>query len=505
MQISRNQRLSLLLLFSGGIALPNGIAALFTTLLNRFFIFDQYAISEIRFQQSIFIINSAAFGLATLLFITLFWPIVRQTTPLERLRRLILNAPALIALITLGGWITAAITNFSLLPDDSTDIGWLDVVGSMLAILSIGALAIALAYFYQDTLNRRYLIPTYFDNQLDGYAAHFQPTIRARFLIYFGSVTVAPLLFVCWALIWSHNQQIVFNLEQLTYIAAYLLFALLFGLIVTFSFANTFHQPLIAAVAVTDEIRHGNFHTQLAVSATDEVGRLCERINQMSATLASDREEIMQLNHEIEATQREVVFTMGAIGESRSKETGNHVKRVAEYSRLLALHAGLDEREADLLRQASPMHDIGKVAIPDAILNKPARLTADEFSQMKHHARLGYEMLRHSDRPLLQAAAIVAHQHHEKWDGSGYPQGLAGDSIHIYGRITAVADVLDALGSERIYKKAWPDEEIFALFRQQAGRHFDPHLIEILFSHLDEFLAIRDTWRDEPIAEATTL
>ncbi|MBN2895832.1 MAG: HD domain-containing protein [Campylobacterales bacterium] len=207
--------------------------------------------------------------------------------------------------------------------------------------------------------------------------------------------------------------------------------------------------------------------------------------------------EVNALQQEIINTQREVVFTMGAIGESRSKETGNHVKRVAEYSKLLAIHYGLDEEEAEMLKQASPMHDIGKVAIPDAVLNKPGRFNDEERAIMDTHADLGYRMLCHSDRPLLRCAAIVAHEHHEKYDGTGYPQQLKGEAIHIYGRITAVADVFDALGSDRCYKKAWEDERIFELFKAEQGKHFDPRLIDIFFEHLDTFLAIREQLKDQ--------
>lgn len=206
--------------------------------------------------------------------------------------------------------------------------------------------------------------------------------------------------------------------------------------------------------------------------------------------------EVEKLNKEIEDTQKEVVFTMGAIGESRSKETGNHVKRVAEYSKLFALHFGLDEKEADLLKQASPMHDIGKVAIPDNILNKKGLLTSDERVVMNTHAKIGYEMLRHSSRELLKCAATVAYEHHEKWDGTGYPRGLKGNDIHIYGRITALADVFDALGSSRCYKEAWEDERIFSLFNEQKGKHFDPKLIDIFFDNLDDFLKIREELKD---------
>jgi len=206
--------------------------------------------------------------------------------------------------------------------------------------------------------------------------------------------------------------------------------------------------------------------------------------------------EVESLQQEIEETQKEVIFTMGSIGESRSKETGNHVKRVAEYSKILALHYGLGEEESEMLKQVSPMHDIGKVAIPDAVLNKPGRFDPEERAVMETHAELGYDMLKASQRTLLKAAAIVAHEHHERYDGKGYPRGIAAEEIHIYGRITAVADVFDALGSDRCYKKAWEDEKIFKLFKEEKGKQFDPQLIDIFFEHLDEFLQVRDQFQD---------
>jgi response regulator RpfG family c-di-GMP phosphodiesterase len=207
--------------------------------------------------------------------------------------------------------------------------------------------------------------------------------------------------------------------------------------------------------------------------------------------------EIKVLNNEIVETQKEILFTMGAIGETRSKETGNHVKRVAYYSYILAKKWGLSEESAKILRDASPMHDIGKVAIPDTILNKPGPLTANEFKIIQEHAEIGYDLLKHSKRPLLQTASIVAHEHHEKWDGSGYPRGLKGEEIHIYGRITAIADVFDALGSDRVYKQAWKLDRILTLFREDSGKHFDPELVDIFFDNLDEFLKIRSNFRDE--------
>ncbi|MDY0050974.1 MAG: PAS domain S-box protein [Aliarcobacter sp.] len=201
-------------------------------------------------------------------------------------------------------------------------------------------------------------------------------------------------------------------------------------------------------------------------------------------------------NKDIEDIQREIIFTMGTIGESRSKETGNHVKRVAEYSYLLAKLSGLSEEECELLKQASPMHDIGKVAIPDSILHKTDKLTKLELELMKTHAIKGYELLKSSDRPLLKMSSTIALEHHEKWNGEGYPTGLKEEEISIYGRITAICDVFDALGSDRCYKKAWIDEEIFAYLKNEKAKHFDPKLIDIFFENLDKFLNIREKYKD---------
>ena len=216
----------------------------------------------------------------------------------------------------------------------------------------------------------------------------------------------------------------------------------------------------------------------------------------LASTYAAETLVAARLAQEIEETQREVVFTMGAIGESRSKETGNHVKRVAEYSKILALAYGLSEEDAELLKQASPMHDIGKVAIPDAVLNKPGRFNAQERKIMDKHAELGYNMVNNSERPLLKAAAIVAYEHHEKYNGKGYPRGKAGEDIHIFGRITALADVFDALGSDRVYKRAWKDDKIFQLFKEERGEHFDPQLVDLFFENLEAILTVRDTFKD---------
>ncbi len=210
----------------------------------------------------------------------------------------------------------------------------------------------------------------------------------------------------------------------------------------------------------------------------------------------TDITQSKELEQEIIDTQKDVVFTMGAIGETRSRETGHHVKRVAEYSKLLYLLSGANEDDAELLKMASPMHDIGKVGIPDHILNKPGKLTSEEWTIMQTHSEMGYEMLKNSNREILKLAATVALTHHEKYDGSGYPKGLIAQEIPLVGRITALADVFDALGSHRCYKTAWELEKILNMLKEERAKHFDPHLIDLFIGNLDKFLEIRNSYKD---------
>ncbi len=203
-----------------------------------------------------------------------------------------------------------------------------------------------------------------------------------------------------------------------------------------------------------------------------------------------------QLHQQIYETQRLLIVMLSEAIEKRSRETGNHVRRVGEYSRLLGRLWGLGDEECDTLFIAAPLHDAGKIAIPDAILNTPGRHTPEETLIMRTHAMMGGQMFEGHRLPVLRAAAIIAGQHHERWDGQGYPQQLAGDAIHPYGRIVALADVFDALGSDRCYKQAWPLEQILDLLRKESGSQFDPHLIKLLLDNLDQFLAIRDQFND---------
>lgn len=202
------------------------------------------------------------------------------------------------------------------------------------------------------------------------------------------------------------------------------------------------------------------------------------------------------LHNEIEGSQRDMLYMLGDSIETRSKETGQHVRRVAEYCRLIALGIGLSEREAEIIEIASPLHDFGKIGIPDRILHKSEKLDSEEWEIMKSHARMGHDLLNNSEREILKAAAIIAGQHHEHWNGNGYPDGLKETNIHIYARIVAIADVFDALGSKRCYKNAWELDEIIRYIKEQKSKQFDPELVDWVTANIDSMKQVRISYPD---------
>lgn len=218
------------------------------------------------------------------------------------------------------------------------------------------------------------------------------------------------------------------------------------------------------------------------------------------AALLAD--EVYQATAEIREREREAVFRLARAAEFRDPETGAHIQRMAHYSELIAAGLGLDRRQQELILEAAPMHDVGKLGTPDLILLKPGKLTPEEFAVMKQHATIGWEILRDSAAPTLKVAAEIAYTHHEKFDGSGYPRGLQGEDIPLFGRIAAIADVFDALTSDRPYKPAWEFDRAWELVRENRGSHFDPRCADAFLASRDEVLAIKNRFRDPDEAAA---
>ncbi|MEC4594232.1 MULTISPECIES: response regulator [Nitrospirillum] len=204
----------------------------------------------------------------------------------------------------------------------------------------------------------------------------------------------------------------------------------------------------------------------------------------------------LRLKEEIEETQREIVFRLGEAVETRNQETGNHLKRVSEAAGMIAAYLGYDETMVSRVRYAAPLHDIGKIGIPDHILNKRGGLDAEEWKVMQTHADIGWRMLKDARQDILRAGAVISLQHHEKWDGTGYPRGLRGDEIDPLARIVAAADVFDALGSHRPYKTPWPLERILEHMAKERGRHFDPAVVDAILALAPALMESRTRYPD---------
>lgn len=271
------------------------------------------------------------------------------------------------------------------------------------------------------------------------------------------------------------------------------------------------HTPLLMVTADHErEVRH----TALDAGATDFLTKPVDRIEftsraknmlelRRSQVLLTDRaahlaDEVRRATEVIRKREEETLFCLARAAEFRDPETGAHILRMANYSRLIAARLGWSEEDQERLLRAAPMHDLGKLGTPDGVLLKPGKLTFEEFEVMKRHATIGWEILSTCTSDILKLGAEIALSHHEKFDGTGYPGGLAGEAIPMSGRIVAVADVFDALTSNRPYKPAWEISRAVDLLREGSGKHFDPRCVEVFLADMDEVLAIHDRYQEEP-------
>ena len=291
------------------------------------------------------------------------------------------------------------------------------------------------------------------------------------------------------------------------YILIVLIIVLLFSVFIVFNMFTVIDNHVKKPLHILIQQARDTFFNQTTINPNEykskEFVGVAENINSFNSSIMEHQHlleeknaQLIALNEEIEATLKETIFTMGQIEALRSDETGQHTKRVVALSRLLAQKLNLSEEDVKLITLAAPLHDIGKLGIPDRVLHKTGLLDEEEFMLMQSHAQLGYDMIKHSQRDILKACAVIAKEHHERWDGRGYPNGLEGEQIHIYARVVALADVFDALSNQRSYKKAWPQEEILAYFKEQSGAAFDPDIVAVFLKHFDEFTAVQEEYRN---------
>jgi response regulator RpfG family c-di-GMP phosphodiesterase len=207
--------------------------------------------------------------------------------------------------------------------------------------------------------------------------------------------------------------------------------------------------------------------------------------------------ENIRAKAEVQEVQQQLMLMLSEAIETRSKETGAHVLRVALICEFIAKKLGLSEKHVEIIKHSAPMHDLGKIGVPERILHKPGALDEEEWAVMKTHPEIGHKLLSKLNYGIPQMGAMVSLSHHEKWNGSGYPNGVSGSNIPLEGRLMAIADVVDALGSTRSYKKAWKDEDIIALIQEQKGLHFDPDIADIVIHNFDQIMEIRKQYPDK--------
>lgn len=262
------------------------------------------------------------------------------------------------------------------------------------------------------------------------------------------------------------------------------------SIIVALKISHSISEPIEKLKELMVCATEGKLDVEVEKIGNDEVGEMSEAFNIMIKSIR----DLLQENDD---TKKEIIYKLGEMIEIRSKETGNHVHRVAHITRIIALKLGMDDGEAEQMKIASTLHDIGKISIPDNILHKPGKLTVEEFEIMKTHSKTGYEVLSNSSRVTLKLAARIALEHHERYDGTGYPYGLAEEKISMAGRIVALADVFDALSSKRVYKDAWEWEKVLDYIEEQRSHQFDPSVVDAFFECLCEIKEIKEKFTDD--------
>lgn len=265
-------------------------------------------------------------------------------------------------------------------------------------------------------------------------------------------------------------------------------------------------QSIVKALSMgADDYVTKPFFVEELKARVNNMLKLKERDEYLNTSLDVMESNLLEKLQMLENTQVEVIIKLGKAAEFRDDETGKHIERIADYVNMITEELGMNHELRVMMQYAAPMHDVGKIGIPDGVLMKPAKLTDDEFKIIKLHTLIGGKILSGTNLPLLELAKEIAITHHERWDGAGYPMGLKGSDIPISGRVVAVTDVFDAITSERVYKAAWPIERALEYIRDMRGKQFDPDVVDAFFAIEDKIIKIRQAKTDTPATKPMIL
>lgn len=354
-----------------------------------------------------------------------------------------------------------------------------------------------LSFFTLDLIHRKFILPKLFpEGNLSQYNINKRPSVRFLVHVFYLSVCVFPVFFLTTSLVTViRNNHLQFNAIVFFTLA----FVLLFSLIIMWTFCDYFSSPIKKLKMGTQKIKEGDYGYQLDVISNDDFGDLADAFNEMSSSLE-------EKNKRIHAIQNSIIQGMAVMVESRDNSTGGHINRTSDCVKVFVEKLAKTEKYASYspsywksIVKAAPMHDLGKIAVDDAVLRKPGKFTDEEYEIMKTHSSEGARIVEHvlsqvDDEEFKQIAINVAHYHHEKWNGSGYPTKIAGEEIPFEARVMALADVFDALVSKRCYKDSFSYDKAFTIIEESLGSHFDPELGKLFIECRPELEKLYDSY-----------
>ena len=422
----------------------------------------------------------------------------------NKLGEKILNTPIVASLAGISGWILGFINAEIIYLISFKYMNFFVFLKhfftNFVIIITVSILCFIISYYLLEFINRKFFIPKFFSkSRLSIYSGIFNITIMQKFYIYFFAISIYPLLFIFVVLFRMNITKQFSNIETL--LNTFFVFIII-GVILTYLVSKTFQKPLNEINNATKKITDGFYNIKVSIKSVDEIGHLGESINSMTIKLKES-------NRKLRIIRYATIFGLAKLAENRDNSTGKHLERIRDYSviiaRKLSQYTKFQKYITDYyindIYESSVLHDIGKVGIPDSILLKPDKLTHNEYEILKEHTIIGGDALKTIEkeikfRSFLTLAIQIAYFHHERWDGEGYPRGLKEESIPLSARIVTIADIYDALTTERPYKNVWTHIEAKDFIINNSGKIFDPIIVKAFLEAEEEFHKISKYYID---------